>query len=119
GHQVVPVPGPSAVTAALAASGFGGPGFTFLGYLPRKPGQLRRLLESLREDARPAVAFESPHRILKSLAAIAEVLPERPLAVARELTKVHEEVLRGTAAELAPAIDGRARAEATHVISGG
>jgi len=118
GHQVVPIPGPSAVTAALAASGFGGPGFTFVGYLPRKPGQLRRLLESLRQEDRPAVAFESPHRVLKSLAAIAEVLPERPLAVARELTKVHEEVLRGTAAELAAALDGRARGEFTLVISG-
>src|SRR5207248_8234659 len=59
GHQVVPIPGPSAITAALAASGFGGgPGFTFVGYLPRKPGQLRRLLEKLREEERPAVAFE-------------------------------------------------------------
>ena len=103
---------------AMAPAGFGGPGFTFVGYLPRKPGQLRRLLESLRQEDRPAVAFESPHRVLKSLAAIAEVLPERPLAVARELTKVHEEVLRGTAAELAAALDGRARGEFTLVISG-
>jgi 16S rRNA (cytidine1402-2'-O)-methyltransferase len=118
GHQVVPIPGPSAVTAALAASGFGGTGFSFLGYLPRKPGQLRRLLERLREDERPAVAFESPHRVIKSLQAIAEVLPERRLAVARELTKVHEEVLRGTAAELGQALDGRARGEFTLVIAG-
>jgi 16S rRNA (cytidine1402-2'-O)-methyltransferase len=118
GHSVVPVPGPSAVTAALAASGFGGPGFSFLGYLPRKPGQLRRVLEGLREDERPAVAFESPHRVLKSLQAIAEVLPERRLAIARELTKVHEEVVRGTAAELSQALDGRARGEFTLVISG-
>jgi 16S rRNA (cytidine1402-2'-O)-methyltransferase len=119
GHKVVPVPGPSAITAALAASGFGGPGFTFLGYLPRKPGELRRLLESLRTERRPAVAFESPYRVEKALAAIAEVLPERRLAVARELTKVHEEVLRGTAAEVSAALDGRSRGEFTLVISGG
>jgi 16S rRNA (cytidine1402-2'-O)-methyltransferase len=117
-HRVVPIPGPSAVTAALAASGFGGPGFVFLGYLPRKPGQLRKLLESLREEERPAVAFESPHRVLKSLAAIAEMLPDRRLSVARELTKVHEEVVRGRAAELAAALDGRARGEFTLVIAG-
>jgi 16S rRNA (cytidine1402-2'-O)-methyltransferase len=118
GHTVVPIPGPSAITAALAASGFGGPGFEFLGYLPRKPGELRRLLTKLREERRPAVAFESPYRVLKTLTTIAELLPERRLAVARELTKVHEEVLRGTAAEVLGRLDGRARGEFTLVISG-
>src|SRR5437588_12655291 len=60
GHTVVAIPGPSSVTAALSIAGYGGPGFTFLGYLPRKPGEMRRLMESLRDDPRPAVAFESP-----------------------------------------------------------
>src|SRR5437773_9033716 len=96
GHTVVPIPGPSSVTAALPIAGYGGPGVTFVGYLPRKPGEMRRLLESLRADPRPAVAFESPFRIHKSLALIAEVLPERSLTLTRELTKLHEEVLRGT-----------------------
>ena len=118
GHRVVPVPGPSAVTAALAAAGFGGPGFVFLGYLPRKPGELRRVLGSLTEERRAAVAFESPYRIGKSLAAIAEVMPERRLAVARELTKLHEEMLRGTAAEVAGRLGDRPRGEITLVISG-
>ena len=72
GHTVVPIPGPSSVTAALSVAGYGGPGFTFLGYLPRRPGEVRRLLESLRNDPRPAVAFESPYRVQKSLALIAE-----------------------------------------------
>ena len=119
GHTVVPIPGPSAVTAALSVAGYGGPGFTFLGYLPRKPGEMRRLLATLVGDARPAVAFDSPYRVLKSLAVIAEVLPERHLTVTRELTKVHEEVLRGTADEVRSALGDRARGEFTLVISGG
>ncbi len=118
GHTVVPIPGPSSVTAALSIAGYGGPGFTFLGYLPRKPGEIRRLMESLRDDSRPAVAFESPYRVQKSLALIAESLPERSITLTRELTKVHEEVLRGTASEVLAALGDRARGEFTLVISG-
>ena len=118
GHTVVPIPGPSSVTAALSIAGYGGPGFTFLGYLPRKPGEMRRLLSTLVDDPRPAVAFDSPYRVVKSLALIAEVLPERHLTVGRELTKLHEEVLRGTAAEVSEALGDRARGEFTLVISG-
>jgi 16S rRNA (cytidine1402-2'-O)-methyltransferase len=118
GHTVIPIPGPSSVTAALSISGYGGPGFTFLGYLPRKPGETRRLLATLKDDPRPAVAFESPYRIAKSLALIAEALPERSLTLTRELTKLHEEVLRGTAAGVLAALGDRARGEFTLVISG-
>lgn len=118
GHTVVPIPGPSSITAALSVAGYGGPGFTFLGYLPRKPGEMRRLLESLRGDPRPAVAFEPPYRIHKSLALIAESLPERSITLTRELTKVHEEVLRGTASAVLEALGERARGELTLVISG-
>ena len=118
GHTVVPIPGPSAITSALSIAGYGGPGFTFLGYLPRKPGEMRRLLESVRADGRPAVAFESPFRIRKSLELIAESLPDRSLTVTRELTKMHEEVIRGTAAEVLRALGDRARGEFTLVISG-
>ena len=118
GHAVVPIPGPSAVAAALSVSGFTGDGYRFLGYLPRKPGELRRLLASLEAEERPVVAFDSPHRVLKSLAAIAEALPERQLLVSRELTKLHEELIRGTAAECLAAMDGRARGEFTLVIAG-
>ena len=118
GHTVVPIPGPSAVTAALSVAGYGGPGFTFLGYLPRKPGEMRRLLATLVDDPRPAVAFDSPYRVVKSLAVIAEVLPQRHLTVGRELTKLHEEVLRGTADEVRSALGDRARGEFTLVISG-
>ncbi len=118
GHTVIPIPGPSSVTAALSVAGYGGPGFTFVGYLPRKPGEMRRLLATLVENPRPTVAFESPYRIKKSLALIAGALPERSLTVTRELTKVHEEVLRGTAAEVVAALGDRARGEFTLVISG-
>lgn len=118
GHTVVPIPGPSSITAALSIAGYGGPGFTFLGYLPRRPGEMRRLMESLRDEARPAVAFESPYRILKSLALIGEALPERSLTLTRELTKLHEEVLRGTASQVSEALGERARGEFTLVISG-
>ena len=119
GHTVVPIPGPSSVTAALSIAGYSGPGFTFLGYLPRKPGEMRRLMAALVRDPRPAVAFESPFRVRKSLALIAETLPERSITVTRELTKVHEEVLRGTASEVLEALGERARGEFTLVISGG
>lgn len=118
GHTVVPIPGPSSITAALSIAGYGGPGFTFLGYLPRKAGDIRRLLESLRGDPRPVVAFESPFRIQKSLALIAESLPERSLTLSRELTKVHEEVIRGNASQVSDALGERTRGEFTLVISG-
>lgn len=118
GHRVVPIPGPSAVVAALSAGGFGGAGFVFAGYLPRKPGELRRFFASLAEEARPVVVFESPYRVLKSLAVMAEVLPERRLLAGRELTKLHEELVRGTAAEVAEALAGRARGEFTLAIEG-
>jgi 16S rRNA (cytidine1402-2'-O)-methyltransferase len=118
GHTVVPIPGASSVTAALSVAGYGGPGFTFLGYLPRKPGEMRRLLATIADDPRPAVAFDSPYRVKKSLALIAEVMPDRHVTVARELTKLHEQVLRGTAAEILAALGDRARGEFTLVISG-
>ena len=117
GHRVVPLPGPSAVTAALSAAGWGGPGFCFSGYLPRKPGELRRFFEGLREADRPTVAFESPHRVRRALSVLAGTLPERRLALARELTKVHEEVLRGTAAEVLAELGEPVRGEITLVIS--
>ena len=119
GHRVVPVPGPSAVTAAIAAAGFGGTGFCFAGYLPRRPGELRRFFEALRQVGRPTVAFESPYRLRRTLTVLAEVLPERQVAVARELTKVHEQVVRGTAAEVLDALGERVRGEITLVVSHG
>lgn len=119
GHRVVPLPGPSAVTAALAAAGYGGSSFCFAGYLPRKPGELRRFFESLMRADGPTVAFESPHRVRRSLTVLSEVLPDRPVAVAKELTKLHEKVLRGTAAEVLEALGEPVRGEITLVVSRG
>lgn len=112
GITVVPVPGPSAVIAALSASGLAADTFYFAGYLPPKRTQRRQALERLKSLDCTLVFYEAPHRILEALADIAEILGDRPAAVARELTKIHEEFLRGTAAtvrsELAtrPAIKG-------------
>ena len=117
GHRVVPVPGPSAITAALAVAGLPGSGFAFTGYLPRKTGELQRFFEALREASRPTVVFESPHRVRRSLEVLAQVLPDRQVMVGRELTKLHEEVLRGTAREVLAALRDEARGEFTLVIA--
>lgn len=96
GFPVIPVPGPSAVTTALAVAGLPTDQFTYVGFLPRRPGERRRLLESFREDPRTLVALESPHRLRSALEDTARALGNRPLAVCRELTKLYEEVHRGS-----------------------
>jgi 16S rRNA (cytidine1402-2'-O)-methyltransferase len=99
GHEVVAVPGASAPIAALSVAGLRTLSFRFAGFLPRAPGELRRLLEDARNRPETLVAFESPVRLRRSLAVIDEVLPTRRIAVCRELTKLHEETFVGTAAE--------------------
>ena len=98
GLAVEVLPGPSAALAALVASALPAERWRFAGFLPRKKGDLRALLAGATETL---VAFESPRRVAASLAVLAELDPDRPVAVCRELTKVHEEVVRGSAAELA------------------
>ena len=112
------LPGPSAVETALVASGLVGERFVFLGYLPRGREALSRLWEELAAWPWPAVAFESPRRLPKSLASLAEAAPERPVAVCRELTKLHEEVVRGPAAEVAARFAEAPKGEITLVIGG-
>ena len=102
GHRVVPIPGPSAILAALIASGLAGERFTFLGFPPRKGSERRELLARVASSADTTVLFESPQRLSDLLDALAEACgPERSAAVARELTKLHEEIVRGTLAEVA------------------
>jgi 16S rRNA (cytidine1402-2'-O)-methyltransferase len=115
---VVPVPGPSAVVAALAASGLATDAFEFRGFLPAKSGQRRTLLESLRSADHTVIFYEAPHRIHEAVEDIVAVLgPERPMVIARELTKLHEEFLRGTAGELGDQIRDRdLRGEITILI---
>lgn len=101
GVQVVPVPGPSALLAALAASGLPTDSFEFHGFLPAKSGHRRSLLESLRDSQNTIVVYEAPHRISETMQDIVELLgAERPVVLARELTKIHEEFVRGTAADV-------------------
>jgi 16S rRNA (cytidine1402-2'-O)-methyltransferase len=100
GIAVVPVPGPSAALAALAGSGLTTDSFRFCGFLPPKPTQRRKMLEQLRHETCTLIFYEAPHRVLDSLDDLSAVMGSRPIAVARELTKLHEEFLRGTAAQV-------------------
>lgn len=119
GHRVVVVPGPSAIVTALAASGLPSDRFTFVGYLPRKAASRRALLAELADQPGSLVAFEAPHRLAEALADVLAVLGDRPLAVARELTKKHEEVWLGSAASaVAHFTENPARGEITLVIGG-
>jgi 16S rRNA (cytidine1402-2'-O)-methyltransferase len=100
GVPVVTLPGASAAMTALAGSGLPTDSFHFGGFLPSKPGQRAKLLETLAEEHATLIFYEAPHRILEALEAIEATLGPRPVVVARELTKIHEEFLRGTAAEI-------------------
>jgi 16S rRNA (cytidine1402-2'-O)-methyltransferase len=113
---VTVVPGPSAVETALVTSGLVSERYTFLGYLPRGERALRELGEELERWPWAVVAFESPQRLPRSLAALARVIPDRPAAVCRELTKRFEEVAVGTVAELAARFAGAPKGEVTLVL---
>ena len=123
GIPVVPVPGASALVAALVASGLPTDAFEFHGFLPAKSGQRRTALEGFRDAEQTIVVYEAPHRIRETLEDIVALLgPERPVVIARELTKVHEEFLRGTAAELLeklPEGEAAVRGEITLLIGKG
>ena len=119
GVAVTVLPGPSAVETSLVVSGLVGERYTFLGYLPRGEAALASLWEELAEWEWPAVAFESPRRLPASLAGLAAVHPERPVAVCRELTKRFEEVVRGSAGEVAERFRTPPKGEVTLVIGAG
>ena len=104
---VIPVPGPSSVLAALTASGLPTDSFVFEGFLPSKGQKRLRKIEALLDEERTLILFESPHRISRLIREIADLAPARPLALAREITKLHEEILRDTARELADKIKDR------------
>ena len=99
GAQVIPVPGPSALTALLSVAGVRARTVRFLGFLPRRAGERRRLLAEVTERGEPVIAFESPRRLRDTLAAIDRATPKAHLVIGRELTKRHEEIWRGSAAE--------------------
>ena len=119
GATVVPVPGPSAVLAALVGSGLPTDRFLFVGYLPRKRGARRRALEELRHEPGTLIFLESPRRLAAALADAAELLGERPVAVAREVTKMHEEFIRGSLQEVARRLAAsQVRGEVTVCVAG-
>jgi 16S rRNA (cytidine1402-2'-O)-methyltransferase len=107
GVPVVPIPGVSAVITALSASALPTDSFRFCGFLPRKSGERRRLLQSLAGESATLAFYETPHRILESLEDIQEVLSDPPVVAARELTKMHEEFLRGKASEVRQTLAAR------------
>ncbi len=112
GIPVLPIPGPSAALAALSASGLPTDAFHFAGFLPAKPGQRTHALSALADEEATLIFFEAPHRIMEALEEIEATLGPRPVAIARELTKVHEEIVRGTPAEV------RAQLQAKNSIKG-
>ena len=119
GHDVVGVPGPSAITTAISISGMPGDRFTFLGFLPRKSPERRSVLSGAAYETGTLVAFETPQRVLGALEDIDSALGERRIAVCREMTKLHEEVFRGTASEAIQYFSGgRVRGEFVLVIEG-
>ncbi len=117
GTTVVPIPGPSALIAALAASGLPAEQFTYTGFLPRKAGEREQLLKSVTSEPRTLVMYEAPHRLTATLKSLLDILGDRNITVARELTKIHEEFFRGTVRQ---ALDHfrEPRGEFTLVIQG-
>ena len=119
GFQVVPLPGASAALTALAASGLAVDEFRFIGFLPPKTHARQQIFEKLEDETATVIAYESPHRILESLSDLQEVLGDRHIVLGRELTKLHEEFLRGTAAEIRTKLADRdsVKGEITLLIS--
>jgi 16S rRNA (cytidine1402-2'-O)-methyltransferase len=117
---VVPIPGPSALVAALAASGLPTEEFLFVGFLPARAGARRKALDALKAESRTLIFYEAPHRVVETLADASEILGARPAVIAREVTKIHEEFLRGPLAELLESARRRApRGEITLLIGPG
>jgi 16S rRNA (cytidine1402-2'-O)-methyltransferase len=114
---VVPIPGPSALLAALSASGLPNEEFLFVGFLPSRSGERRRALERLRIENRTIIFYEAPHRVEECIVDAREILGDRPACLAREVTKLHEEFRRGKLSELTASLEARpARGEITLLI---
>ena len=118
GVPIVPIPGPVAAITALVVSGLPTDRFTFLGFLPRKASERRRALQEVAAERRTLVLYEAPHRLAGCLEDIESVLGDRPIAVARELTKLHEEIYRGTVHSAREHFVPEVRGEVTLVVGG-
>src|SRR5947208_8423224 len=114
---VIPIPGPSALLAALSASGLPNEEFLFVGFLPARTGERRRALERLRIEDRTLILYEAPHRVAETIADAHEILGDRPACLAREVTKIHEEFRRATLSELSSSLEEKpVRGEITLLI---
>jgi 16S rRNA (cytidine1402-2'-O)-methyltransferase len=119
GIKVVPVPGPSALIAALSVCGLPSHPFVFLGFLPRREGRRKKMLLSFKNTPYTIVFYESPHRFKRTLEIVTEIFPKSEVAVARELTKLHEEIIRAKAAEIPKKLtEGEIKGEITIIIAG-
>jgi len=118
GLEVCPIPGPSAVTTLLSVAGFDADRFVFDGFLPHRPGERRRRLRELASETRTLVLFESPHRIVETLRDVDRIFGERPIVLGRELTKIHETILHGSAREIAERLGSEVRGEITLALRG-
>jgi 16S rRNA (cytidine1402-2'-O)-methyltransferase len=119
GFRVVPVPGVTAAMAALSVSGLPMDSFVFFAFLPHREGKKKKFLEAIRDEEKTMVFYESPRRLEETLRMISEALGDRPVAVARELTKMHEEIMRGRIAEILDRIGGaEIRGEVTLIVGG-
>jgi 16S rRNA (cytidine1402-2'-O)-methyltransferase len=117
--RVEPVPGPSASITALAVSGLPTDRFVFIGFLPKKPGKKRKMLEGLKAETGSIVIYESPFRLTKTLADVKNILGDRQVAVCRELTKKFEEIIRGKAGEVLERLQDRSvKGEVVVVVAG-
>jgi 16S rRNA (cytidine1402-2'-O)-methyltransferase len=118
---VIPVPGPTALVAAVVASGLPAHAFQFLGFVPARRNLRRKFLQELEKYPATSVFFEAPHRITETLSDVLEILGDRPMVVAREITKVHEEFLRGCCSEILHSLRTRPRllGEMTVLVAGG
>jgi len=106
GVKVVPIPGPSAVTAVFSVAGIAASGFLFAGYPPRKASEKRQFLEQIAAHWHPVILYEAPQRVADTMQLLAEICPQRQIVLARELTKLHEEIRHGSVAEIIEAISG-------------
>jgi 16S rRNA (cytidine1402-2'-O)-methyltransferase len=118
GHKIVPIPGPSALIAALVVSGLPTDAFVYMGFLPRRDIERREVLAAVADDHRTLVAFESPHRLIAALSDMLDVLGDREITVARELTKLHEEIWRGPISKAREHFKDKVRGEITLVVAG-
>lgn len=118
GHRVVPLPGATAAITALVAAGLPTDAFVFVGFLPRKSGERRRALEAVREDRRTLIFYEAPHRLPDTLNDLLAICGDRAMCVARELTKVHEELWRGSIRAAIDHFGGDVRGEIVLIVAG-